>query len=103
MTDELDLTTLSLEELYEQLGDDLYDGLKEEVVEGVEEALRRGIVPYNVLTEGLVAGMQIVGDDFRDGILFVPEVLMAANAMKAGMVVLRPLLARLIRRTVSLK
>jgi 5-methyltetrahydrofolate--homocysteine methyltransferase len=93
VTDELDLTTLSLEELYEQMGDDLYDGLKEEVVEGVEEALRRGIAPYQVLTEGLVAGMQIVGDDFRDGILFVPEVLMAANAMKAGMAVLRPLLA----------
>jgi 5-methyltetrahydrofolate--homocysteine methyltransferase len=59
----------------------------------VEEALRRGITPYGVLTEGLVAGMDIVGQDFRDGILFVPEVLMAANAMKAGMAVLRPLLA----------
>jgi corrinoid protein of di/trimethylamine methyltransferase len=93
MTDELDLSTLSLEELYEQIGDDLYDGLKEEVVEGVEEALGRGITPYAVLTDGLVAGMQIVGDDFRDGILFVPEVLMAANAMKAGMALLRPLLA----------
>lgn len=93
MTDELDLTELSLEELYEQIGDDLYDGLKEEVVEGVDEALSRGRTPYEVLTDGLVAGMKIVGDDFRDGILFVPEVLMAANAMKAGMAVLRPLLA----------
>lgn len=93
MTDELDLTELSLEELYEQIGDDLYDGYQEEVVEGVEEALSRGITPYNVLTDGLVAGMDIVGADFRDGILFVPEVLMAANAMKAGMSVLRPLLA----------
>jgi 5-methyltetrahydrofolate--homocysteine methyltransferase len=93
LTDELDLTELSLEELYEQMGDDLYDGYQEEVVEGVEEALSRGIAPYDVLTDGLVAGMDIVGQDFRDGILFVPEVLMAANAMKAGMAILRPLLA----------
>ena len=93
MDDELDLTELTLEELYEQLGDDLYDGYQEEVVEGEEEALSRGIAPYDVLTDGLVAGMDIVGIDFRDGILFVPEVLMAANAMKAGMAILRPLLA----------
>jgi corrinoid protein of di/trimethylamine methyltransferase len=93
LADELDLTELSLEELYEQMGDDLYDGYQEEVVEGVEEALSRGITPYDVLTDGLVAGMDIVGQDFRDGILFVPEVLMAANAMKAGMAILRPLLA----------
>ena len=91
--EELDLSELSLEELYEQMGDDLYDGYQEEVVEGVEEALSRGIAPYDVLTDGLVAGMDIVGIDFRDGILFVPEVLMAANAMKAGMAILRPLLA----------
>lgn len=93
MTDDFDLSELSLEELYQQMGDDLYDGYQEEVVEGVEEALSRGITPYEVLTQGLVAGMDIVGQDFRDGILFVPEVLMAANAMKAGMAVLRPLLA----------
>ncbi|MEW5956666.1 MAG: B12-binding domain-containing protein [Chloroflexota bacterium] len=91
--EEFDLSELSLEELYEQIGDDLYDGYQEEVVEEVQEALRRGITPYEVLTRGLVAGMDIVGIDFRDGILFVPEVLMAANAMKAGMAVLRPLLA----------
>lgn len=93
MADELILSELSLEELYEQMWDDLYDGYQEEVVEEVEEALGRGITPYNVLTDGLVAGMGIVGIDFRDGILFVPEVLMAANAMKAGMALLRPLLA----------
>jgi len=93
VSDELDLSELSLEELYEQMGDDLYDGYQEEVVEGVQEALGRGIAPYDVLTDGLVAGMDIVGIDFRDGILFVPEVLMAANAMKAGMKILRPLLA----------
>lgn len=93
MADEIILSELSLDELYEQMGYDLYDGYQEEVVEGVEEALSRGIAPYDVLTDGLVAGMDVVGRDFRDGILFVPEVLMAANAMKAGMAVLRPLLA----------
>ncbi len=93
MSDDFNLSELSLEELYQQMGDDLYDGYQEEVVEEVKEALGRGIAPYEVLTEGLVAGMDIVGQDFRDGILFVPEVLMAANAMKAGMALLRPLLA----------
>jgi 5-methyltetrahydrofolate--homocysteine methyltransferase len=73
--------------------DDLYDGLREEVVEGTEILLGRDWSPEKVLNEALVAGMQIVGVDFRDGILFVPEVLLAANAMKGGMAVLKPLLA----------
>src|SRR5918911_4438850 len=90
---DLDLRSLDDEELTKQIGDDLYDGLKDEVVEGVHILLERGWAPYRVLTEALVAGMTIVGIDFRDGILFVPEVLLAANAMKAGMAVLRPLLA----------
>ncbi len=90
---ELDLRELDDEELVKQIQDDLYDGLKDEVVEGVEILLERGWVPYDVLTEALVGGMAIVGVDFRDGILFVPEVLLAANSMKAGMAVLRPLLA----------
>lgn len=85
-------TELSLEDLYLQMQDDLYDGIKEEIPEQVREALSRGKTPQEILDEGLVAGMDIVGVDFRDGILFVPEVLMAANAMKAGMEVLRPLL-----------
>jgi 5-methyltetrahydrofolate--homocysteine methyltransferase len=93
MSDEINLKELEIEELLELMGEDLYDGLQPEVVEEVQEALGRGLAPYEVLTEGLVAGMDIVGVDFRDGILFVPEVLMAANAMKAGMGVLRPLLA----------
>jgi 5-methyltetrahydrofolate--homocysteine methyltransferase len=88
-----DFGAMGLDELYEQMGDDLYDGLAEEVAAAVNEALRRGRDAYEVMTEGLVAGMDIVGDDFRDGILFVPEVLMAARAMKAGMEILRPLLA----------
>ncbi len=91
--DDLDLTTLNDEELVEQMHDDLYDGLKEEIEEAVNILLERGWQPYNILTEALVEGMRIVGDDFRDGILFVPEVLLAANAMKSGMVILRPLLA----------
>jgi 5-methyltetrahydrofolate--homocysteine methyltransferase len=83
---------LDLEDLYLQMQDDLYDGIKEEIPVQVREALSRGKTPQEILDEGLVAGMDIVGVDFRDGILFVPEVLMAANAMKAGMEVLRPLL-----------
>jgi 5-methyltetrahydrofolate--homocysteine methyltransferase len=73
--------------------DDLYDGMKAEVVAQTKEALGRGYSAPDVLAQGLVAGMDIVGVDFRDGVLFVPEVLMAANAMKAGMEILRPLLA----------
>ena len=90
--DELILSDLADDELVPQMHDDLYDGMKEEVVEGVNVLLGRGWTPYDVLTRALVAGMKVVGDDFRDGILFVPEVLLAANAMKAGMAVLKPLL-----------
>ncbi len=90
--DDLDLDTLSDPDLVEQMHDDLYDGLKEEIETGVRILLGRGWTPYEVLTRALVEGMRIVGEDFRDGILFVPEVLMSANAMKAGMFILRPLL-----------
>jgi methylmalonyl-CoA mutase cobalamin-binding domain/chain len=87
------LAELSDEELTLQMHDDLYDGLKEEIEEGVNILLGRGWMPYDVLTKALVEGMRIVGIDFRDGILFVPEVLLAANAMKGGMAILKPLLA----------
>ena len=90
--DDIVLAELADDELIEQMHDDLYDGLKEEIVEGVTILLDRGWEPYDVLTKALVEGMRIVGIDFRDGILFVPEVLMAANAMKGGMALLRPLL-----------
>jgi len=93
MSQETDLTRLETPALLEVIQDDLYDGLAEPVVAGVRELLRRGLSPYDSLTQGLVAGMDVVGIDFRDGILFVPEVLMAAKAMKAGMEILRPLLA----------
>ena len=88
-----DLNSLSDEELVEQVHDDLYNGLKDEVVEATNLFLGRGWGPDKVLNDALVEGMRIVGIDFRDGILFVPEVLLAANAMKAGMEILRPLLA----------
>jgi methanogenic corrinoid protein MtbC1 len=87
------LADLSDDELVEQMHDDLYDGLKEEIVEGTEILLSRGWTADKVLSDALVAGMKIVGIDFRDGILFVPEVLLAANSMKGGMAILQPLLA----------
>ena len=91
--EEIDLNALSDDELVTQMHDDLYDGLAPEIAEGTNILLGRGWTPDRVLNDALVAGMRIVGIDFRDGILFVPEVLLAANAMKAGMSILRPLLA----------
>jgi methylmalonyl-CoA mutase cobalamin-binding domain/chain len=97
MTDQYDddiiLSELPDDELIEQMHDDLYDGLAEEVAEGTQILLDRGWSATKVLEEALVGGMAIVGIDFRDGILFVPEVLMSANAMKAGMVLLKPILS----------
>ena len=99
--EELDLRSLSDEELVEQMHDDLYDGLKEEIEEGTNILLERGWAPDKLLANALVEGMRIVGIDFRDGILFVPEVLMSANAMKGGMAILRPLLAETGAETVG--
>ena len=94
MTDEtIDLRSLADDELASQMHDDLYDGLRDEIVEGTNILLERGWGADRVLNDALVEGMRIVGIDFRDGILFVPEVLLSANAMKGGMEVLRPLLA----------
>ncbi len=93
MDEEIDLNALSDEDLTAQMHDDLYDGLADEIHEGTNILLSRGWDAGRVLNDALVEGMRIVGIDFRDGILFVPEVLLAANAMKAGMAILRPLLA----------
>jgi methylmalonyl-CoA mutase cobalamin-binding domain/chain len=94
MTDEeIELGSLGDEDLVKQMHDDLYDGLAPEIAEGTEILLERGWSAERTLNDALVEGMRIVGIDFRDGILFVPEVLLAANAMKAGMEILRPLLA----------
>ena len=92
-SDDIDLATLDDDELVKQMHDDLYDGLAAEIVEGTTILLDRGWSPDRVLADALVEGMRIVGIDFRDGILFVPEVLLSANAMKGGMEILRPLLA----------
>jgi methylmalonyl-CoA mutase cobalamin-binding domain/chain len=91
--DDIDLNALSDDDLVPQMHDDLYDGLADEIAEGTRILLGRGWSAQRVLDEALVEGMRIVGIDFRDGILFVPEVLLSANAMKAGMAILRPLLA----------
>ncbi len=90
---DIDLSALNDDDLVAQMHDDLYDGLAEEIAEGTNLLLGRGWTAQKVLDEALVEGMRIVGIDFRDGILFVPEVLLSANAMKAGMAILRPLLA----------
>ena len=90
--DEIVLADLNDEDLVAQMHDDLYDGMAPEIIEGTDILLSRGWGPEKVLNEALVEGMRIVGIDFRDGILFVPEVLLAANAMKGGMEILRPLL-----------
>jgi len=90
---EIVLAELNDEDLVKQMHDDLYDGLAPEIVEGTNILLGRGWGADKVLNEALVEGMRIVGIDCRDGILFVPEVLLAANSMKAGMEILRPLLA----------
>ena len=91
--EDIDLAELNDEDLTKQMHDDLYDGLADEIHEGTTILLDRGWTPDRVLNDALVEGMRIVGIDFRDGILFVPEVLLAANSMKAGMAILRPLLA----------
>ena len=91
--DDIVLSELPDDELVEQMHDDLYDGLAEEIAEGTQILLDRGWGAKKVLDEALVAGMNIVGIDFRDGILFVPEVLLAANSMKAGMAILKPILS----------
>ena len=91
--EEVDLAALPDDELVEQMHNDLYDGLADEITAGTNILLGRGWSADRVLNDALVEGMRIVGIDFRDGILFVPEVLLAANAMKAGMAILRPILA----------
>ena len=96
MTEEFDdiiLSELNEDELVEQMHEDLYDGLADEIAEGTQILLDRGWEATKVLDVALVEGMVVVGDDFRDGILFVPEVLLAANAMKAGMALLEPILS----------
>jgi len=93
MNEEINIHEMENDEIIELMKEDLYDGYREEIMKEVQELLDRDLEPYDILTRGLVGGMDIVGDDFRDGILFVPEVLMSAKAMKGGMNILQPLLA----------
>lgn len=93
MNEELNVQDMPVDEIIELMHDDLYDGLADEILASVKELLNRKMAPYEIMTQGLVGGMDIVGKDFGEGILFVPEVLMAAKAMKAGMSILQPLLA----------
>jgi 5-methyltetrahydrofolate--homocysteine methyltransferase len=71
----------------------LYEGNAKEVEQRTRDALAEGRAAQEVLTEGLIAGMSVVGEDFKHNVLYVPEVLIAARAMKAGMAVLKPLLS----------
>ena len=71
----------------------LYEGKAKEVEQMTRDALAEGRTVQEVLNEGLIAGMSVVGEDFKHNVLYVPEVLIAARAMKAGMSVLKPLLA----------
>jgi corrinoid protein of di/trimethylamine methyltransferase len=93
MNESINLKEMKDQEILELMHEDLYDGYSEEILEEVDELLERGLAPYRILQEGLIAGMDTIGEDFRDGIIFVPEVLMSANAMKGGMRLLRPFLA----------
>jgi 5-methyltetrahydrofolate--homocysteine methyltransferase len=77
----------------EQIQKNLYDGEVDAVREGTEKALAEGLAPADILQNGLIAGMDIVGRDFRADVLFIPEVLLCARAMHAGLEVLRPRLA----------
>jgi 5-methyltetrahydrofolate--homocysteine methyltransferase len=78
---------------YARMNQCLYEGMAKDVEQMTRDALAEGRPPREVLTEGLIAGMSVVGEDFKHNVLYVPEVLIAARAMKAGMAVLKPLLA----------
>jgi len=77
----------------QQMHKDLYEGNADAVKAGVQTALAEGMSAQDILNNGLLAGMDRVGCDFKAGDLYIPEVLMCANAMHAGLSVLRPLLA----------
>ena len=78
---------------YALMNQHLYEGKAKEVEQMTRDALAEGRPVQEVLTEGLIAGMSVVGEDFKHNILYVPEVLIAARAMKAGMSVLKPLMS----------
>jgi 5-methyltetrahydrofolate--homocysteine methyltransferase len=77
----------------EQMQKDLYEGNADAVKAGVEKALAEGMAAHEILDKGLIGGMDVVGRDFKCGDLYIPEVLLCAHAMHAGLDVLKPLLA----------
>ena len=79
--------------ILEEISTLLQAGRAPKVKEAVQQALDEGLAPKVILEEGLLAGMSIVGDKFRDGEVFVPEVLIAARAMNKGVEVLKPHMA----------
>jgi 5-methyltetrahydrofolate--homocysteine methyltransferase len=82
------------EDVFQKIALSLYEGDNKEVAGLVQQALDKGIPPQEILSSGLIAGMDRVGKDFKTGVLFVPEVLLTARAMNAGMEILRPLLVK---------
>jgi len=83
----------AVEELIEQMRRDLHCGLREEVAHDAQLLLNRGCSAERILRDGLVEGMRDVAHDLRDGVMRMPEVLLAADAMEAGMEIVRPALA----------
>ena len=79
--------------ILEQIQTDLYDGDMDAVEAATRKAIDDGVSPKEILDDGLIAGMDVVGRDFKAGDLFIPEVLQCARAMHAGLEILRPLLA----------
>jgi 5-methyltetrahydrofolate--homocysteine methyltransferase len=71
----------------------LYEGKYQDVERMTKEALAEGRPVQEILNDGLIAAMSVVGEDFKHNVVYVPEVLIAARAMKAGMAVLKPLLS----------
>jgi 5-methyltetrahydrofolate--homocysteine methyltransferase len=85
---------MTREDVFQKIATSLYEGEDKEVAGLVQQALDNGIPPQEILSAGLIAGMDRVGKDFKTGVLFVPEVLLTARAMNAGMEILRPLLVQ---------
>ena len=79
--------------ILEQMQTDLYDGDMDAVAAATRKAIDAGMLPKEILDDGLIGGMNVVGRDFKAGDLFIPEVLLCARAMHAGLEILRPLLA----------
>ena len=77
-------------DILEIIANDILDGEMDEIADHVQEALDAGIAPKTILDDGMLKGMNVVGEQFKEGELFVPEVLMSAKTMDEGMEVLKP-------------